>query len=71
MIGAGDRNLAGLQRLAERVERLRLEFRNYVAVSPEETPASKEAGVPELPRRNASVWLRPARGKKSSFLPLP
>ena len=34
VIGARDRNLAALQRLAQRVEHLRLEFRNYVAVSP-------------------------------------
>ena len=34
MIGARDRHLAGFQRLAQRIECLRLEFRNYVAVSP-------------------------------------
>src|SRR5438552_18230423 len=34
VVGPGDRNLPDLERLAERVEDLRLEFRNYVAVSP-------------------------------------
>jgi hypothetical protein len=33
MIGAGNGNFAGFKRLTERVECLRLEFRNYVAVS--------------------------------------
>ncbi len=30
MVGARDRDLAGLERLAQRVERLRLEFRQFV-----------------------------------------
>jgi hypothetical protein len=34
MIGARDQDFAGLERLPQRVERLRREFRNYVAVSP-------------------------------------
>jgi hypothetical protein len=41
MIGARDRDLAGFERLAQRVERLRLEFRNYVAVSPIPARASQ------------------------------
>jgi hypothetical protein len=34
MIGARNGHFTGLQRLAQRIERLRLELRNYVAVSP-------------------------------------
>jgi hypothetical protein len=30
VVGAGDRDFAGLQRLAQRVERLRLELRQFV-----------------------------------------
>jgi hypothetical protein len=37
MIGARDGDFAGFERLAQGVERMRLEFRNYVAVSPSQS----------------------------------
>jgi hypothetical protein len=57
MIGARDRNLAGLERLAQRIERARLELRNYVAVS----ARNKIARQP--------VELQPCRNQLATLLP--
>ncbi len=75
MIGARDRDFAGLQRLAQRVQRLRLEFRQFVeeqhAVMRERDFARPRVQAAADQRRHAGRMMRraerPAVGQRAAF----
>ena len=75
MVGAHDRHLAGLERLAQRVERLRLEFRQLVeeqhAVVRERNFARPRMQAAADQRRHAGGVMRraerPAVGERAAF----
>ena len=75
MIGAGDRDFAGLERLAQRFERLRLEFRQLVekqhALMGERDFARPRAHAAADQRRHAGGMVRraerPPVGQRAAF----